>query len=189
MSTGTRRTYAEAIKSAEAFRALFPATCYEQWEIAGSIRRRKMDVGDVEHVVIPRFGAVIVSTGLFTETKTINLLCARMEELVAAGTIAKHIYGGSGPRWGEKYRGSEFGGMLHEVFMADARNFGSVLLIRTGPAEFSERIVTIFKDGGMLRQQEGYLRYTASGEVVPVPDEATYLRLAGLSYISPENRV
>lgn len=188
MSTaGSRRTLSEATASAEAFRALFEGT-FERWQVSGSIRRKKPDVGDAEHLVIPRIAPRAVNSGLFPETRNVNLLWERMDQLVEAGNLVKHLYGASGFRWGEKYRGCEFGGMLHEVWTANASNWGCKSIIRTGPADFSERVVTVFKQGGMYRQHEGDLVLVSTGETVPVPDEQTYLKLAGIPWIEPEDR-
>jgi DNA polymerase/3'-5' exonuclease PolX len=187
-TTTTKRTWQQAQEDAEAFRDLFPSSTYERWEIAGSVRRRKPEVGDVEHVCIPAWGEMDTGLGLFGQKERVNLLNFHMDGLLRAGTIDKHWYG-NGHRWGEKYRGCSWRGFAHEVFQADYDNFGAVLLIRTGPADFSERIVSRFKEGGILRQQDGYLRNVASGEIVPVRDEVAYFKLAGLQYIEPERRV
>lgn len=189
MSTTTaRRPHAQALADAEAFRALFPPSTYERWEIAGSVRRRKPEVADVEHVVIPRFGDVQTGTGLFALPERTNLLWFHLDSLMRGmAGLEKHWYG-NGNRWGDKYRGVDFRGFNHEVFTADVANFGSVLLIRTGPADFSERMVTRLRNGGMYRQMDGYVKHVASGEVVPVADEAAYFALLGMRYIEPERR-
>jgi DNA polymerase/3'-5' exonuclease PolX len=186
MSSGTRRTLAEATRIAYEFRALFNL-CYDEWEIAGSIRRKRPDVGDAEHVVRPRSIKRTVYEGLFATEKEVNAVWERADELVADGVVVKHLYGGSGFRWGDKYRGMEFGGMLHEIFLADHNNWGCHLLIRTGPAQFSTRVVDTFKTGGMYRQQDGYLK-RLDGSIVPVFDEQTYLKLAGIPWVKPEAR-
>lgn len=186
MSTATRRTLAEALASAEAFRALF-AGCYERWQVAGSIRRKKPDIGDAEHLVIPKHETRTTMNGLFPSESRVNLLWERADDLVTKTVATKHLYGGSGFRWGDKYRGMEFGGMLHEIFLADHNNWGCHLLIRTGPAQFSTRVVDTFKTGGMYRQQDGYLK-RLDGSIVPVFDEQTYLKLAGIPWVKPEAR-
>jgi DNA polymerase/3'-5' exonuclease PolX len=191
MSTATRRSLAEATRIAEEFRDLFPPVYYEAWEIAGSIRRNKPEVGDAEHAVRPYVTKIEVSKGLFTEEQTVNMLWQQMDDLVFEGKLTKHIYGGTGPRYGSKYRGVEFKGMLHEIYLADELNWGCQLTIRTGPAEFSQRVVETFKLAGMYRQQNGYLRMPSEdgfGEIVPVPDEQTYLKLAGIPWVEPEDR-
>lgn len=186
MSTGTKRPHAQALRDAEAFRDLFTG-CAERWEIAGSVRRRKPDVADVEHVVIPAVVEIEVGTGLFSERKLVSALWRRLDELVAAGRLAKHWYG-NGFRWGDRYRGVDFAGFNHEIFCCTAATWGAILLIRTGPAEFSQRVVSRLKDGGMYRQIEGETIHVASGEPVEVPDERTYLKLAGMPWVEPEAR-
>lgn len=195
-TTSTKRSHAQALKDAEAFRALFldPAhhNCpsYVRWEFAGSLRRQKREVGDVEHLIIPAFGEP-ENPGLFGE-RTLNLLWKRLEELVdgsgGAGECRRHIYGETGFRWGPKYRGVDFRGHLHELWTAGAENWANQLVIRTGPAEFSRRVVSGFNRGGMYQQVDGYLVHVASGERVACRDEREYLRLAGLPWIEPRDR-
>lgn len=192
MSSAARRPLAEAIEDAKAFRDLFPVECYERWEIAGSVRRRKSEVADVEHVIIPRV-VEEPGSGLFAEPERINKLWKALEEHRQFGAVAKHCYGSTGAgaplyRWGEKYRGVDFRGHIHEMFTATPINWGAILLIRTGPADYSERVVTKIKSGGMYRQQDGQLIHVASGQPVGVPDEKTYLRLAGMKWLEPAQR-
>lgn len=166
MSTTTmKRSRAEALKDAEALRAMFPADCYERWEFAGSLRRGRPEVGDVEHVIIPRAGQVR-GDDLFAEPQTVNLLFHHLDALVKGGEVTKHIYGTTGFRWGEKYRGVDYRGFNHELFCADADNFGCIYTIRTGPAEFSQRLVTMMKQRGMYRQQDGYVITQRDGQRV-----------------------
>ncbi len=189
MSTGTKRKLCHAAADAEAMRDLFPG-CFERWTVAGSVRRGKPEVGDIEHVVIPKFSEVS-DGGLFGETKLVNLLWERADMLLQEGAIGKHVYQtikGDQWRWGEKYRGIDFRGFNNEIFTATPENYGAILLIRTGPADFSKRMVERFLNGGMYRQQEGRLIHVASGEAVSIPDEETYFRLLGMEFIKPEDR-
>lgn len=188
MSTGAKRPIAEALADAEAFKALFPPTCYQRWVVAGSIRRQKPEVGDVEHAVLPAFGPINVGGGLFAETKEGNLLWHHLNQLVANGTLAKHVYGATGYRWGERYRGMDFRGFLHEIWTATETNFGNILFIRTGPAEYSQAIVTQIRNGGRYVQDKGFLVEVATGNRIPCPDEATYCRYAGIPLLSPTER-
>lgn len=174
MSTSqAKRPLAQALRDAEAFRDLFPASCYQQWHIAGSVRRRQPQVGDIEHVVLPRTGEIEDPTSLFAERKQVNLLLYRLDELARTYVIGKHVYGGlngdgisrANPpagytptsfRWGERYRGCDFRGFCHEVFVADADNLGSVLAIRTGPGGYSRMLVTAIQRNGYW-QDKGYV--------------------------------
>jgi DNA polymerase/3'-5' exonuclease PolX len=190
-TTTTKRTYAHAMRDALTMRDLFERDAWIKWDFAGSLRRGKPDVGDIDHVVLPRFGD-LPNASLFAEGQT-NLLFARLDELLAQGEISKHVYryGESGQpihRWGAKSRGVDFRGFNHEFTVADALNWGSVLLIKTGPADFSRHFVDRFNQVGILRQMDGYLRSIGTGEITPVPDEASYFRLAGLPFLRPEER-
>jgi hypothetical protein len=162
MSTSTRRPLAHAVADARALRALFPVTCYSRWHMAGSARRGRAQVGDVEHVVLATSGDIEISGGLFAETRRVNLLLHRLDELVRTYQIAKHLYGGEKPgstaatRWGDKLRGVDYRDHLHEFWLADEHNFGAVYAIRTGPAGYSRMLVSELRRQGYL-QNDGYV--------------------------------
>ena len=147
-TTSTKRELIDAKADAEAFRRLFDGT-YAQWHVAGSVRRRAAYVGDVEHVVVPRLGSVVVPGDLFGDrVEEVNLVLHRADELTRAGrsgpALAKHVYPDGRHRWGVRYRGLSFRGFAHELFVADpdGSNLGPTLAIRTGPAEYSRMLVT-----------------------------------------------
>ncbi len=58
-TTSEKRDLASALADAQGFRDLFPPASYERWEFAGSVRRKRLSVGDVEHVVIPAFADIV----------------------------------------------------------------------------------------------------------------------------------
>lgn len=218
MSTVTssgKRKLADALYDAEDFRMLFN-DLFERWEIAGSIRRKKPEVGDVEHVVIPKFGqpGATTATGLFgsADGADVNLVFDKLDAIVRgpAAIVVKHVYGATGHRWGNKYRGVDFRGFNHEIFVADENNWGPALAIRTGPAEFSQKLVTRIRDHGH-RNIDGYvwrcercacatrgkpnkdcLACAGTGlsavEKISVGDERAYLELCGVGWIEPEKR-
>jgi DNA polymerase/3'-5' exonuclease PolX len=208
-TTLSKRTNSQAMRDAEAFRELFMSAS-ERWMFAGSLRRKRPEVADIEHVVIPRFGDA-PGTDLFATPERTNLLNARLDELVANGEMTKHIYGVTGYRWGERYRGVDFRGFNNEVFCATPDNWGPTLAIRTGPAEFSQRLVTGLlkqgrrnKDGQVWKCQpctvcapdrpRDHLCKGCQGtrlecvEPIPVPTEEMYFELCGIKYIEPERR-
>lgn len=212
-TTMTKRPLEQAIADARAFRDLF-ADCYEHWDIAGSVRRRQPFVGDVEHVVI---AAAREAPGLFAgqPVESVNLMWDRVEQLLLQGRVVKHDYGRDGTalfRWGTKYRGVDFRGFNHELFLAQPNNLGPTLAIRTGPAEFSQRLVARLHRC-CYRNHRGNVwscdacpscsdaerdrgitcpRCDGTGllpvAIVPVADERAYFRLAGLPWTEPEDR-
>lgn len=209
-TTDTRLALDEAVFAAEKFRALFDPVCYLRWEIGGSVRRRCRDVGDIEHICIPRF-ADLPGEDMFQTPSPTNLLLRRLDELAAAVEITKHDYGGGKTRWGEKLRGCDFNILgattRHEIWIAEESNWGSKLAIYTGPSDFSKRLVSGLLRNGR-RNHLGHVwrcescdcnRYGPSCEkcqgtgLVPLervstPDEASYFSLCGISLVPPEER-
>jgi DNA polymerase/3'-5' exonuclease PolX len=189
----TKRALSEAIADAKALKALFDPGSYERWHLAGSCRRRVPFIGDVEHVIIPRWGDVSDPNNLFAHPVRTNLFLHRLDELLAAGVVTKHIYGASeGHRWGEKYRGADFRGFNHEFFTCDVDNFGPTFAIRTGPAMYSQMLVTGLRRNG-LRNHEGYVWRVEEPqqqpvEIVPCPTEEAYFAMCGVAWIPPEQR-
>lgn len=211
-TTSCKRPHAQALEDAEAFKALFPPAFYERWTFAGSLRRRKPEVSDVEHVVIPAWGDVERGDGLFTVSERVNLLFFHLDALVRGGQVSKHIYGATGYRWGDKHRGCSFRGFAHEIFTADESNFGSAIAIRTGPAEFSKRLVIGLRNHGR-RNKDGLVwqcrlcptAFQADVKcdekcplcqgtnlepmsAVAAPDERRYFELCGIPWAEPEAR-
>jgi DNA polymerase/3'-5' exonuclease PolX len=196
-ATATKRSLQEAQNDAIIFRMIFEG-CFERWEIAGSVRRRKSEVGDVEHVVIPRVGEVD-GDNIFGASVTANLLWHRLDQLVAAGKLTKHVYDAwedditgqkrMSHRWGEKYRGVDFRGFNHEIFCADADNFGCIYAIRTGSADFSRQLVDRMRINGLYRQQGGYVVHVRSGTRVPCPNEETFFKLCGREFVPADRRI
>jgi DNA polymerase/3'-5' exonuclease PolX len=144
-------------------------------EIAGSIRRRKPYVKDIEIVAIPS----LVSDGLFGDpvpaTAEIRAVCEKVGHVLKGG---------------EKYiqAADVFGsGMTMDLFLVTPpAEWGTILAIRTGPAGYSQEAVTRIK-GRLWRCQQGWVR-NERGERVPTPEEADFFAAARMPYLSPEER-
>lgn len=122
MSTGRKQSLGYAQRDAALFRDLFTLKGYqywERWEIAGSVRRGKPEVGDIEHVVMPKFGKQGNELWMLLDSMLPD------DGIEAAGIVEKAVYPNGTNRWGEKYRGVMFRGFRHEVFIADAMNWGN----------------------------------------------------------------
>lgn len=186
MSTTTSRIpLNQAIKEAHDFRSFFNG-CFLRWEFAGSIRRKKDTIGDIEHVAVARFGDH--PTGdLYGTLERCNLLRARAEELLSSQRLTLHNYSmvdnAERNRFGEKYFGVDFAGRLHEVYMCEPDNWGLILAIRTGSADFSKLLMARLKSRG-YRSMSGRL-FEQIGPPVDLKlrtafDEDTVLIAAGL---------
>ncbi len=80
-------------------------------------------------------------------------------------------------------------GHVLDLFMVDAEAFGYQMLIRTGPAEFSEAILTKFNKRG-FRSKGGFLYRPDYPDLPPFSfrEEEQVFEYLGLSYIAPEER-
>lgn len=147
----------------------------ERIEVAGSVRRRKAQVGDLEIVALP-----VAVTDLFGEPTGRTLL----DDWLAGNHIQPS-------KNGTKYKQFIWQGSQVDLFLAQPDNYGVILMLRTGDADFSRRMVTLttwggFKpaeltvsDGGVWRQ----------GKQLAVPDEETLFRLWGMAWVPPEERI
>jgi len=180
MTTKVRRPLAEVLPIAEALAAELRTFC-KRVEVAGSVRRRAAEVGDVEIVAIPRFEIKRESQGqlpFFTSElrdRKVNLLWDYLE---TRGTKFSKA--------GEKYRQFEREGIQVDVFTATPETWGWQFVIRTGPAEFSHSMAAALNRTGHT-SRGGHL-HKISGPAVPAPEEADVFSLAKLPFVDPERR-
>ena len=145
-------------------------------EIAGSVRRKKSGVGDIELVAIPRF-----ETDLFGASSDIHLLDVFDWECV--GRIVKG---------GHKYKQIELeeGVNLDLFIVTPPAQWGVQFMIRTGSAEFSHRLVTPRKHGGLMpsnyRVKDGAI--WSNSHIIATPEEQDVFDLIGIPFIDPVAR-
>jgi DNA polymerase/3'-5' exonuclease PolX len=162
----------------------------ERIEVAGSIRRARPDVGDVEIVCVPRISETVA--GLFGDRlERRNELDALCQDLIERGVFAHRLASNGQHAFGERLKRLTYGGVALDLFsVLPPAEWGVILAIRTGPAEFSRRLVTRRRSGGLLpdwlRVQDGAIWHGA--DPVPTPEEADVFRLLGLPNIPPAER-
>jgi DNA polymerase/3'-5' exonuclease PolX len=149
-------------------------------EIAGSVRRGKPEVGDIEIVCIP----IIQSIGdMFGETVgSISMVDVFFGE--AGEKLIK-----SGPRY--KQVALKEGINLDLFMVIPPAQFGVLFVIRTGPAEYSHKFVTPRKFGGMMpsnmQVKDGAI--WCNGKIIETPEEQDVYRLIGAEWIAPDRRM
>lgn len=157
--------------------------------VAGSLRRNRPDVGDIEIVAVPRISSE--QDGMFA-TADRNHLAEAVDRLIEERVLASHP---TDPKRGERYskllhRGS---GLQVDLFSATADTFGLIFLIRTGPASYSQRFVTDLRRRG-LHVASGQLHRGSLGcgsyacDVLPTPTEEDVFLLADWPFVKPELR-
>lgn len=186
MSSGeVKLPHAEAMVLAREVVALLEASC-ERIEIAGSLRRKKELVGDIEIVCIPKIEAV--GATLFGESYgTANRQYERVCELLDQGVFTKRH--GAGPR--AQY--VTYRGFPVDIFsVIPPAQFGVIFMLRTGSEEFNQRVVRQRHEGGTvlpmgMRFQDGAL--IDLGVVRDTPEERDVFEAIKLGWLEPEERV
>lgn len=187
MSAGERWPLRQAIVQAKALVDLLEPYCL-RIEVAGSIRRQRPDVGDVEIVLLPRLEErpAPAQIGLLDEPRTevVSLAWEQLDRLAAEGALPARSKGGERYRCYPAVPGRS---LQVDVFsVADPRGWGVILGIRTGPAEFSKAMA-----GWRLRQLRREMRgglVWEGGKVLPCPEEADFFRACGVPWTSPRDR-
>lgn len=137
--------------------------CYD-CAIAGSIRRRKESVKDVELVCLPH------------PTAWADFLAAVRRYPILKGK----------PTPAARYLKLQLEGIQADVFIAGETNWGWILTLRTGPAEFNLELLAALKRRGVISKEgELYLH----GEHTHVRDEDDVFALLGVPAPEPQDRV
>ncbi|MDD5679561.1 MAG: hypothetical protein PHW60_16450 [Kiritimatiellae bacterium] len=163
----------QATEIAERIRAELSPHC-ERIEIAGSIRRRKPEVGDIEIVCIPRtyeigllFGELIVRDQGF---------CSQVERWpmnkgLASGKYTQRLL----PE-----------GIYLDLFMARPENWGLIFAIRTGSVAYSHHILAGRWVHLGYNSIHGMLHKGL--QEIPVREERELFDLIGLPWAEPWER-
>jgi len=204
LSAGTKRPWAEAMAIGVRLANELAVVC-TRIKLAGSLRRRRPEVGDIE--IVAELGDVPV-----------DLIGAMGPDIEGAHSIAR--------TWGNVMKSGDRSiqvvlpdGMQVDVHLVvgltcDGCGFrvpaatrsdtplrcpscsgaaftgncwGSQLAIRTGPVDLGVEVMQRLRKRGFQHAQGRIVRMEDGG-VIPTPDEETYFALAGLPCLPPEQR-
>lgn len=179
----TNLKLSQALSLAEKIKDAFRPAC-ERIETAGSVRRRKSIVGDVEIVAIPKF---------IPDMETQLSLFGYPPKLVSALDMLLERLTRDKPNF---RRGDKNGDYMKnflleydngeavipvELYLCSPENWGYILALRTGPSDFNRTWVTQQRKGGLLPNRYsfsgGWLH--KDGRVVPTPEEEDIFSLIG----------
>jgi DNA polymerase/3'-5' exonuclease PolX len=170
VSFGRRLPFSEAYALAERVSQLLEPVCARS-KCVGSVRRKRPDCGDIEFLVEP----YQVETSLFGEREP----DADLIRYAFAGH-GREVKGGDRMIQYADLFGAE-GVVLDLYLQHEPAEWGSLLAIRTGPAELGIHAMLGFRARG-LRHTNGFV----AGH--PTPTEEEYFRLAGLECVPPWER-
>jgi len=175
----------ESQRVAEQVRVALAPYC-DRIEVAGSVRREKPEVKDVEICFIT--SVVSRRVNLFEEDK-VPAISVGVLDLVESGVLSWDL---EVKRNGPKYKRliHNESGMVIELFGGTPQNWGLVYAVRTGPGGFNHCIVSAKAIGGAMphgmRMKDGRLWYL--GHALPTPDEETYFKFLNLPLWPPQER-
>ena len=120
-------------------------------EIVGSIRREKRYVGDLEILAVPEYEKDLFGGAVYTDD---SVLDRQIKKMVGDGRFIEK-------KFGPRYKQLEIPGMpgLHlDLFTPMPEAWAMNMVLRTGPAEFSQAFVTPRDKGGALPNGHKVLR-------------------------------
>jgi DNA polymerase/3'-5' exonuclease PolX len=174
--------YSEALELAQKVVEILAPAC-ERIEIAGSIRRQKPEVGDIEIVAISakvqRYNMFMEPVG---EVDQLSFDWAIKEAFLNGWRVLKN---------GPLYKQFNIGPCCLDLFITTPEKWGVIYTIRTGSADFSHRLMTPKRYGGMMpawaKIADG--RVWHGEQVLETPEEADVFKALGLDWIEPKDRI
>lgn len=150
----------EAEKLANEFIAEVSPFC-ERIQVAGSIRRKKPMVADIDLVVIVKdwFG--------------LNVALQKLGKLILDGPKLKRIL----------YKGEQI-----DMYVATSKMWATLLLIRTGSANHNIRLCTIARSKGMHLSASGDGLFDSEGKRIAGDTERSIYEALGLDWEEPWER-
>jgi DNA polymerase/3'-5' exonuclease PolX len=210
MSDAPKRPLSLVAPIAQELVLLLAPAC-QRIEVAGSIRRIRPEVSDIEIVAIPRLETV--ETGrqeqLFgdavVQKEERNVLWAELDRWVPEyrkkGDVYRQFF------WPLRQGGESTEHISVDLFTATKDNWGLIFLIRTGSGNFSQHVVSRLAQWrrpsfqGYVRDATGIppseMRGLLPGwsdkvktamPVIPTPEEGDVFRLAAMGVVQPSER-
>lgn len=133
----------------------------EKIEVAGSIRRRRRQVNDIDIVLIPKDW-----WGLHNTVKGLG------ESKAAGGKIMRVMSTGT----------------QIDIYVASAETWATLLLIRTGSAQNNIRLCSIAKNRGWQLHADGSGLFNEKGERIAGDTEQSIYQALGVHYQEPWER-
>lgn len=177
----------EADLVAIALRAVLHPFC-ERIEIAGSLRRGKRFVGDIEILLVPKLQKI--SNDFFNES-TQDMAAACLDSLLNRGVIAKRANSLGRFTWGpsNKLGVHVESGIPVDFFSTIEANWWVSLVIRTGSKETNLELTTgAQRMGRTLHAYGSGVEVNATGEILHAHSEEEVFDLCGRPYKKPEDR-
>lgn len=182
-----KRPYKAAMDVAESLVAELGKHC-ERIQIAGSLRRGKAQVGDIEILYIP-FWDVRAKPGEFFEKEPYALTDRVFQWWLDSGLITKRLSKDGVPAWGAQNKLGVHArtGIPVDFFGTTLSNWWMSLVIRTGSKETNIRLATGAKRLGRHLHPYGS-GVSEHGTMITATSEEHVFALCGVAYLPPHKR-
>lgn len=187
MSDKPKFPRAVALNVARAFCHALKPLC--EWLIvAGSLRRRKEMVGDVEILYIPKTAEVRED---FFDRRVVSQVDVKLDEWLQRGFIVKRLHVGGGVvSWGRwnKYARHVVSGVPVDFFATTAAAKWNYLVCRTGGEHSNLEVASAAIRKGWKWNPTGEGFTDDHGAIIPVRSERDVFEFVGLPYREPRER-
>jgi len=178
----------EALPLAKEIKEMLSPHCHKI-EIAGSLRREKPLVGDIEILFIPKQGEIL-KPGEFLPSNG-PLTDPILSQLLENGTLTKRPKSNGTLTYGENIKL-----LLHtktaipiDLFTATLQNWFNLLVVRTGGKETNIKIASQAKRAGIPWKLSGSGFYNPqTGRTISMKSEEEVFKTVGLPYLTPQER-
>ena len=156
--------------------------------VAGSLRRRKATVGDVEILYIGKTEVRQDPADMFARI-TVNLADEAIAALEKSGVLERRKNKNGSEMYGAKNKlmRHHATSLPVDLFAATSENWWNYLVCRTGPADSNTRICMAAQDRGWKWNPYG-AGFSRGDEVRAMESEADVFAFVGLPYEQPEAR-
>jgi DNA polymerase/3'-5' exonuclease PolX len=181
MSAATKQPYADVLPVAQRIvEALRPYT--ERIEIAGSLRRGRPLVSDIEIVALPRLHRNLLGEPIDGEAKQREKKATRLDDYLADRQVEL-------VKNGAYYKQFLYRRFTVDLFLpASAAHWGSIFTIRTGSADFSHWLVDAPAQAAGVKFRDGLLWRIFGNEIIPTQEERDVFEALRLPFIPLEDR-
>jgi len=140
--------------------------CCERIAVAGSIRRKRSEVRDIDLVIIPNsLSALGITLSRYGEILTKKRIDSKTRII--------------------KYR---FRGVLVEIYIANPQNWPMLLLVRTGSASHNQMLAMRARSMGRKFKANGEGILDADGRRISGDTEESIFEALRMKYVPPEER-
>jgi DNA polymerase/3'-5' exonuclease PolX len=162
----------------------------EKWQIAGSIRRKKDMVSDIEILYIPEIGERPNPGDMFDAAK-VNFMDEAIAALESSDILEKRPKENGQFTYGEfiKLMRHKKSGVAVDFFACTSETWWNNLVCRTGGKDSNVAVSTKALQMGYRWNSTGRgFSSLSNGSVVPVDLEEDVFKFVGLPFLPPENR-